>query len=80
MTFRALDLVLDTPWALRAEALEQLLAIAARANEAPEAVAARLGRPLNNARTVTLRGDTAIIPITVTEHLYQHFTAVSKLA
>ena len=64
MTFRALDLIIDTPWALRAEALEQLLAIAARANEAPEAVAARLGRPLNNARTVTLRGDTAIIPIT----------------
>lgn len=64
MTFRALDLIIDTPWALRAEALEQLLAIAARANEAPEAVAARLGRPLNNARTVTLRGDTAVIPIT----------------
>ncbi len=64
MTIRALDLIIDTPWALRAEALEQLLAIAARANEAPEAVAARLGRPLDNARTVTLRGDTAIIPIT----------------
>lgn len=64
MTFRALDLIIDTPWALRAEALEQLLVIAARANEAPEAVAARLGRPLNNARTVTMRGDTAIIPIT----------------
>lgn len=64
MPVRALDLIIDTPWALRAEALEQLLAIAARANDAPEAVAARLGRPLHNARTVTMRGDTAIIPIT----------------
>jgi len=64
MTIRALDLIIDTPWALRAEALEQLLTIAARANEAPEALAARLGRPLDNTRTVTVRDGTAIIPIT----------------
>lgn len=63
MTIRALDLVLGDSWAIQPDAMEQILAIAARANDAPEAVAARLGRPLQNTRTVTERDGTAIIPI-----------------
>jgi ClpP class serine protease len=61
--FRALDLVMGTPWLITEDGLNQILAIAGRANEAPEAVAARLGRPLQNTRTVTERDGTAIIPV-----------------
>lgn len=60
---RALDLVLGTAWAIDPEALETILSIARRANEAPEAVAAKLGKPLENARKVSARDGTAIIPI-----------------
>lgn len=61
---RALDLVLGTAWAIEPEALETILGIAQRLNDSPEAVAAKLGRPLDNTRHVTTRDVTAIIPIT----------------
>lgn len=61
---RALDLLLNEPWAIDPPAMEQILSIAQRLNEAPEAVAARLGRPLENTRRVTVRDKTAVIPIT----------------
>jgi ClpP class serine protease len=64
MTVRALDLLANAPWAIVPEELERIASIAARANEAPEAVAARLGRPLDNTRRVTVRDGTAIIPVT----------------
>ncbi len=64
MTVRVLDLILGEPWAITPEGMEQVLAIAQRANDAPEAVVAKLGRPLDNTREVRVRGRTAIVPVT----------------
>jgi capsid assembly protease len=51
-------------WAILPEKLPVIFEIAARENLDIEAVAARLGRPLDNTRAVTLRPDgVAIIPI-----------------
>lgn len=63
MTTRAIDLVSRSPWAITPEALEQIAAIAERTNASPEAVAAQLGRPLDNTRTVTQRDTSAIVPV-----------------
>ena len=64
MTVRAIDLVMGGAWAITPEAMDTILAIANRANEDPQAVAAKLGRPLENTRTVRERDGTAVIPIT----------------
>lgn len=61
---RAVDLLMGEPWAIAPEAMETILAIAQRINDSPEAVSARLGRPLQNARTATQRNGAALIPIT----------------
>lgn len=60
----ALDYIAGQPWLITEEALSQIVAIAGRINDSPEAVATRLGRPLENARTVQTYGQTAVIPIT----------------
>jgi ClpP class serine protease len=53
-----------TCWAMLPEKLPVIFEVAARENLDIEAVAAKLGRPLDNARTVTLRPDgVAVIPI-----------------
>jgi signal peptide peptidase SppA len=59
---RALQLIVGQPWAMTREALETVIAIAQRENHSPEAVAAELGRPLVNTRTVTVRDGVARIP------------------
>lgn len=64
MTVRAIDLVMGGAWAITPDALDTILAIANRANDDPQAVAAKLGRPLENTRAVRERDGTAIIPIT----------------
>jgi signal peptide peptidase SppA len=51
------------PWAITSDSLRLILSIAARANASPEAVAAQLGRPLENAHVVTVRDGVATIPI-----------------
>lgn len=51
-------------WAMEPSYLELLLSIANREGEGPEAVAARLGRPLDNTRTVEIRDGVAIVPVT----------------
>jgi len=61
---RALDLLLGTAWAIDPEAMQTIIGIAQRVNDSPEAVSAKLGRPLDNARRVTERDGTAIIPVT----------------
>lgn len=53
----------DTPWAITEAALDQILEIAARENLDPEAVAAKLGRPLKNTQTTEERDGVAIIPM-----------------
>lgn len=60
----AFDLIAAQPWAITQEALATISAIARRENESVEAVEARLGRPLQNARAVTLRGSVAVVPVT----------------
>ncbi len=59
---KAIDFILKEPWAIRQDALENIIAIANRKNDV-EAVEARLGKPLNNTQTVTTRGDVAIVPV-----------------
>lgn len=59
---RAYDLAASTVWAITEEALQTLLDIADRQNFlTPEALAAQLGRPLDNARRVTVRDGIATV-------------------
>lgn len=53
----------DTAWAMTPEALQTLLEIAERQNETPEAVAARLGRKLENTYRVEMRDGVAVLPV-----------------
>lgn len=74
---RALELAADRPWLMLPEALDTLLAIADRQGS-PEALEARLGRELDNARTVTVRDGVAIIPVTGPIFRYANlFTRIS---
>ncbi|MFQ5510203.1 MAG: S49 family peptidase, partial [Leptospirillia bacterium] len=54
----------DAVWAIREDSLMTLLDVARRDNPSPEAVAKKLGRPLNNTFTVTVRDGVAILPVT----------------
>lgn len=66
------------PWALTEPALRTILEIAARQNESPQAVAARLGRELDNTHCVTVRDGVAIIPVNGPLFRYANlFTMVS---
>jgi signal peptide peptidase SppA len=61
---RAFVYAADRPWAITEAGLRQILEIAERTNPSPEAVAAKLGRPLENTRTVEVRDGVAVIPVT----------------
>src|SRR6185503_19749583 len=63
-SMRAFVYAADRPWAITEAGLRQILEIAERSNASPEAVAARLGRPLENTRTVEVRDGVAVIPVT----------------
>jgi signal peptide peptidase SppA len=66
------------PWAITETALQTILEIAARENESPQAVAAKLGRDLQNTYNVTERQGIAVIPVTGPLFRYANlFTAVS---
>ena len=66
------------PWAITETALHTILEIAARENESPQAVAAKLGRDLQNTYQVTERDGVAILPITGPLFRYANlFTKVS---
>jgi ClpP class serine protease len=87
---KALDIAASVPWAIRPEALESILAIAAResipkefiaasmTNGSPEAVAARLGRPMDNAHAVSVRDGVAIIP--VRDAIFRHANLLSDIS
>ena len=63
---RALDAILATQWAILPEALDTITAIAEREHEYAgnlEALEAKLGRPLGNTMSATLRDGIAIIPV-----------------
>lgn len=61
---RLIAQVMSRPWAVRRPALENAFKIAFRENASPEMVALELGRPLQNTRSVTMRGSVAVVPIT----------------
>jgi ClpP class serine protease len=74
----AFDLVSREPWAITPDMLNTIAAIARREHEGPEAVEARQGRPLQNSRTVTQRGNVALVPVTGPVFRYANlFTALS---
>ena len=60
---RAINFIASQPWAITAEALELIDSIAHRANESPEAVATKLGRPLQGTRTMEVRNNVAVLPV-----------------
>lgn len=60
----AFSAAMSVPWAIRPETLRVILEIANREGEGPEALAAKLGRPLENTYAVEMRGGVAIIPVT----------------
>ncbi len=73
----AFELAADRPWLMLPAALDTLLSIADRQGN-PEALEARLGRELDNARSVTLRDGVAIIPVTGPIFRYANlFTRIS---
>lgn len=59
----AFDLAAGRAWALSEDDLMTIMTIAARAGEGPEAVATRLGRPLQNTRDVSMHGSVAVVPL-----------------
>lgn len=59
---RAFDQAASRPWLMLPDALDTLMSIADRQGE-PEALEARLGRPLDNTRSVTVRDGVAVIPV-----------------
>jgi len=74
----AIDLVAATPWAIEPAMLDTIRAIALREGEGIEALEAKLGRPLQNTRSVTMRGNVAVVPITGPIFRYANlFTMIS---
>jgi len=75
---RILAAIQSELWAITPEALHQIIAIAQGVNQSPEAVAAALGRPLENTRTVTQRDSVAVVPVTGPIFRYANlFTQIS---
>ncbi|MDH5528277.1 MAG: S49 family peptidase [Nitrospirota bacterium] len=68
----------DAVWAIREDALMTLLDVTRRDNLSPEAVAKKLGRPLNNTFTVTVRNGVAILP--VTGPLFRHANLLTQVS
>lgn len=75
---RVLSRIKSEPWAITREAMDTILEIAARENETPQAVAAKLGRPLENTYDVENRDGVAVLHITGPLFRYANlFTALS---
>ncbi len=62
----------NTPWLSTPAALQMVIDIANRETDI-EAVSAKLGRPLDNTRSVEMRGNIAVIPVTGTIVRYSSF-------
>jgi len=66
------------PWAITETSLHAILEIAKRENESPQAVAAKLGRDLQNSYNATIRDNVAVIPVTGPLFRYANiFTSIS---
>ncbi|WP_447956510.1 S49 family peptidase [Vreelandella sp. EE7] len=77
MTCTALELAANRPWLITSEALDSVMAVADRQGDV-EALETRLGRSLDNTRSVTVRDGVAVIPVTGPIFRYANlFTEVS---
>lgn len=75
---RVLNAISRAAWLITEDALRTILEVAARENPSVEAIAAQLGRPLDNTRIVTVRDGVAVIPVTgPIFHYADFFTEVS---
>jgi signal peptide peptidase SppA len=75
---RVWNKVADEPWAITSSALTTILDIAARQNAPPEAVAAKLGRELQNSYRLEMRDGIAVLPVVGPLFRYANlFTQVS---
>lgn len=73
----AYNIATSRPWLIQAEALETILAIADRMGD-PEALQTKLGRPLDNARTVRMVDGVAVVPVSGPIFRYANiFTEIS---
>jgi capsid assembly protease len=75
---RILEYLCCNHWAILPEVLQTILSIAQGENESPEALAERLGRPLQNTRTVINREGVAVLPVSGPIFRYANvFTEIS---
>jgi capsid assembly protease len=73
----AFNIASSRPWAIEPEALRTILLVADRMGD-PEAVATRIGKPLENNRRVENRNGTAIIPIS--GPLFRHANLLTAIS
>ncbi|MDI9240745.1 S49 family peptidase [Lysobacter sp. LF1] len=75
---RVLSRLRSEPWAITREVMETIVEIAERQNESPQAVAAKLGRPLEHTYDVENRDGVAVLHVTGPMFRYANlFTAIS---
>ena len=75
---RVLDYIASHPWGITEAALDAIFEIAARETRSVEAIERELGRPLDNTRTVRVREDVAVIPVSGPLFRYANlFTRIS---
>ena len=75
---RILTRLRSEPWAITRETMETIIDIAHRDNESPQAVAAKLGRELENTYDAEIRDGVAILSVTGPLFRYANlFTAIS---
>lgn len=60
---RILSRIKSEPWAITREVMDTIMEIAQRENMSPEAVAQKMGRPLENTYDVEFRDGVAILPV-----------------
>lgn len=73
----AFELAASHTWLMTAEALDTVMAVAAREGDV-QALEARLGRPLDNTRSVTVRDGIALIP--VSGPIFRHANLMTEIS
>lgn len=70
--------ILGPEWAILPDTMRSMLAIAERETDGPEAVEARMGRPLDNTHQTEMRGGVAVIP--VMGPLFRHANMLTRVS
>ncbi|QRL05339.1 S49 family peptidase [Vreelandella venusta] len=73
----AFELAANHTWLITAEALDTVMTVAAREGDL-QALEAKLGRPLDNTRNVTIRDGVAVIP--VTGPIFRHANLMTEIS